>query len=313
MGRRSIRIDMAPLFRPASSSARTVLRDQDQDQDSGLAEAASGRADESKSMAELLDEISRIPTSSADKPRTDHAIDDYPSFPQNRVAATRPTTRSQALTVVNDNSGELDFDNLHLANRTPVHYDQDMDWSPTQSKHRAFNTYGQRATQGFNEAPTEPPKGFFWYHVPPAPTTPAQRVFNPPNQPRLRKSPITQPQSQNISFGATLGRAKAERDDRPTVAVAVREEDEDESNSRRRQGGFGGVAFAEPKFFPPQRESDPRNTLSDMFGQGLTLSQREEEERERRRRESAATGAGAASWWRGFLPGTSAANSAKRD
>ncbi|KAK4141156.1 Ima1 N-terminal domain-containing protein [Dichotomopilus funicola] len=71
------------------------------------------------------------------------------------------------------------------AHQQPDHPQQNQDMSMT-STHRAFATRGQRTTQPFGSAPIEERPGPFWYRVPPAPTTPAQRVFNPPNQPRLR-------------------------------------------------------------------------------------------------------------------------------
>ncbi|KAG7285420.1 hypothetical protein NEMBOFW57_010047 [Staphylotrichum longicolle] len=110
------------------------------------------------------------------------------------------------------------------------------------SRHRAFNTQNQRppTSQSFGSAPTEPRKGPFWYRVPPAPTTPAQRVFNPPNQPRLRPSPVDSGTQVGFRFGKTG------------------------TGGETRPGGVGGVggggeqrqvvAFAEPTFFAADLE-----------------------------------------------------------
>lgn len=68
---------------------------------------------------------------------------------------------------------------------------EEMEWLPTvpqKSMHRAFNTPrpAQREAQAFGMTPAGDQPSPFWFKVPPAPTTPAQRLRNPPNQPRLR-------------------------------------------------------------------------------------------------------------------------------
>lgn len=143
-----------------------------------------------------------------------------------------------------------------------------MDWAPTASPYRAFNTHGQRQTLKFGEAPTEPKKGPFWYRVPPAPITPAQRVFNPPNQPRMRRSPASTSSQPEIVF-----RGPRKTRDR----LDDRRGDEEENGGDERHK----VAFAEPSFFSQPERNDPRNSLTDMFGQNLRLSQEQQEERSR--------------------------------
>lgn len=159
-----------------------------------------------------------------------------------------------------------DFHNVPATDIAPVQYEDEMDWSPSQSRstHRAFSVYraDQQEPQGFGQAPTEPKKGHFWYRVPPPPTTPAQRFFNPPNQPRLRKSPVTQPE---ISFrGAESGVAGSG----PQMDSA------DESNS--------SIAFAQPSFFPPPAQNDPRNSLTDLFTDAFSLTPSQEEQANQR-------------------------------
>ena len=68
-----------------------------------------------------------------------------------------------------------------------------MDWHPTPpvqpvSQHRAFapDQPAQRSTQLFGQAPVAAEPSAFWYKVPPAPITPAHRLRNPPNQPRIQ-------------------------------------------------------------------------------------------------------------------------------
>ncbi|KAK3684028.1 Ima1 N-terminal domain-containing protein [Podospora appendiculata] len=252
LGPRSIRIDMAPLFGPSLKAPRL------QDLPPKL---ASSRPDEAKSLTELLDEISRTPT--------------IPSSPVSPVTAERPFSRrsplgySQALTHRRDDD-DLQLNSLDLS-APPVHYEQEMDWSPSQSTHRAFNTYGQRPGQSFSEAPTEPKKGPFWFHVPPAPTTPAQRLFNPPNQPRLRPSPVDK---RDFVFRGADGTQLA-RDAKPQQqkqSPLSQGRDGDESSRQQR------VAFAEPSFFPPAPQNDPRNSLASMFGESLALTPSQEEQ-----------------------------------
>jgi hypothetical protein len=70
------------------------------------------------------------------------------------------------------------------------------------------------------------------------------------------------------------------------MSRAPTEENEEGSNARYR-----GVNFREARFFPPANQEDPRNSLLDMFGQNLNLSEEE------RRREEAKSGRGG---WFGF-------------
>jgi hypothetical protein len=156
---------------------------------------------------------------------------------------------------------------LSPTNTTPTYYDEEMDWSPTQSKHRAFSSYrtGQQASQGFGQAPTEASRGHFWYRVPPAPTTPAQRIFNPPNQPRLRKNPVNR-ETEDISFRGSQ------------ATLHDRGGDFDPSNQSR------PVTFAETSFFPPTTPNDPRNSLSELFEAGFTLTPEQDEDRVQERR-----------------------------
>lgn len=172
-----------------------------------------------------------------------------------------------------------------------------MDWSPTpststpaaaaaasttppigfggglgaKSKYRAFNTIGQRSSQPFGSAPVEPHKGAFWYKVPPAPTTPAQRLFNPLNRPgTLRSSPT--------AAGAAAGKKQEIKFRGPEGTTLVREGYGSRDGEREAEGVR--VNFAEPSFFAEQvvrRErgrEDPRDGLTGLLGQGLTLDSR---------------------------------------
>ncbi|KAK3314652.1 Ima1 N-terminal domain-containing protein [Apodospora peruviana] len=265
LGPRSIRIDMTPLFRPSSKTPK--FEDLPKHSTS-----SSSRPDETKSMSELLDEISRSPPRPASPPSPTQQEDQH--FLPRPFGGGGQSSKAMTLHRRRDEDEEDDsefnqLDSLHLSNNHPpaqIHYEQEMDWSPTQSKHRAFNTYGQRQTQGFGQAPTELHKGPFWYRVPPAPTTPAQRVFNPPNQPRLRKSPATNGQGVQFRAGGELGSTLIDRT----------------SNTRHQRGEVDKpqVAFAEPSFFPPAPQNDPRNSLANMFGESLALTEEEKQQQQ---------------------------------
>ncbi|AEO71215.1 uncharacterized protein THITE_2156598 [Thermothielavioides terrestris NRRL 8126] len=254
---RSIKINVAPLFSASSSSSQSLqLRDPPEKS------ASSARHDETKSIADLLDEISRSPASSTPP----SPVELSPAIPRrsnlppmghaHTQAAQKLTTSLQQINALNISPQPISsYGRSHRAT-------EEMDWCPTPSPYRAFNTQGQRPAQPFGAAPTEPPSRPFWYRVPPAPTTPAQRVFNPPNQPRLRASPVEKREAEGGSAAGIAGGGG---------------------------GGSGGgtaVTFAEPSFFADmvvgggERErSDPRNELSGMFGEGFRLDGDEGERR----------------------------------
>ncbi|KAL6357379.1 hypothetical protein LRP88_07538 [Fusarium phalaenopsidis] len=134
-----------------------------------------------------------------------------------------------------------------------VQYSDEMDWTPTESpvpsQHRAFReaplSNGPRPA--FGESPVGNEQSPFWYKVPAAPTTPSQRLRNPPNAPVLRGKPVEQ---ESIFF---RGAAKAQ----------AHRQQEDESD----------VSFKPPSFFAPQRSNDEANSLADMLSQSFSLSQ----------------------------------------
>lgn len=143
--------------------------------------------------------------------------------------------------------------------RQPIHYDTEMDWSPTQSQHRAFSSFqpGTARKLKFGETPVQDRPGVFWAKVPPAPTTPAQRIFNPPNAPVIRPNP---PATTNtIRFQGTSGGTAALG--RPQAATSPATE------------------FAEPKL-RLRPVSDERDSLADMFTRGFSLDPEPEEERQ---------------------------------
>jgi hypothetical protein len=118
---------------------------------------------------------------------------------------------------------------------------EEMDWSPSYSKYRAFAAPVERSKQAFSSAPIEHRDSPFWYKVPPAPISEAHRLRNPPNQPRLR--------------------------------VASQEVKENFFNSVTRKSPILGqsqdvprheVEFAQPRFFPPTPPNEA-DDVADMF------------------------------------------------
>ncbi|KAL1877596.1 hypothetical protein VTK73DRAFT_8505 [Phialemonium thermophilum] len=248
LGAKSVRTDTRPLF------ASRPLPSLSHQQSVHGATPASGDDDE-QDLSGLLDDM-------------------LPSAPSSKHIGKQSSTSTSSSLLLGVNgrhsTGEEDSELLESlkisenfrsaagAAPSPVRYEEEMDWSPTQSRYRAFTTYrkdGQSA-QGFSQAPVEPQKGPFWYRVPPAPTTPAQRIFNPPNQPRLRKNPVTPSQ---INFRGVTGQETAD--------------DKLRASSHPTTESSSSVTFAQPSFFPPIPQNDPRNTLSDLFTENLALTQ----------------------------------------
>jgi len=129
-----------------------------------------------------------------------------------------------------------------------------MDWSPStqaQSQYRAFapNPSVRRDNQLFGQAPIDPKPSPFWYKVPPAPITPAQRLRNPPNQPRLRVT--SQEVKENFFNNST-------RHPSPPQNYSDSEE-----NTLRTQKQ--NIEFAQQKFFPPAPPSEAGNNLADLL------------------------------------------------
>jgi hypothetical protein len=129
----------------------------------------------------------------------------------------------------------------------PVQYDDEMDWSPSSSQHRAFSTHNpykiKNPNPRFNDAPIEAKPGPFWYKVPPAPITPAQKLRNPPMKPIIRESPKEkkEPFFQSSKKGPVdIGTAS--------------------------QSTASDIIFKNPQFYAPTPKNDPRDGLSNMRG-----------------------------------------------
>jgi hypothetical protein len=214
-------------------------------------------------MSDLLDEIMQTPSSTpAARPQQPLPPDvgDWGANFHNTSGARKPGLGFQSLSITEQPP----------PSPPPPSYEEEMDWSPTTSRHRAFSSFrpeGQ-AHQGFSQAPTsEEKRGAFWYRgLPPAPTTPAQRMYNPPNQPRLRSSIVAAAARPEVSFREAPGRS----------GVSAQGVTDGPQESAKR------VDFAGPSFFPPVPENDPRNKLSDIFSESFTLRPSQEEVPEQR-------------------------------
>lgn len=147
-----------------------------------------------------------------------------------------------------------------------VHYEEEMDWSPSTSQHRAFNTYNSYNVKNpnprFNDIPVEPKPGPFWYKgVPAAPTNPAQRARNPPSRPTIRET--LKPQQEGSIFTRDHNKKPVQLGP-PFVEKAT------------------SLNIAEPKFYAPEARNDPRDGLSSMFASSFSISRAEEAEAEKR-------------------------------
>ncbi|KAI1427474.1 hypothetical protein F5Y12DRAFT_736833 [Xylaria sp. FL1777] len=130
--------------------------------------------------------------------------------------------------------------------------DDEMDWAPSGSQYRAFDSYNafkvKNTNPRFSDAPIEPKSGPIWYKVPPAPTNPAQRLRNPPMRPIIRESP----QVKEKPFFQSTGQQP--------IAIGSRPQ---ESSAQ--------LNLAPPKFYAPEPKEDPRDSLSSIFASSFTL------------------------------------------
>lgn len=131
-----------------------------------------------------------------------------------------------------------------------------MEWTPTVSQHRAFNSglSAQRNMQSFNNAPSCPERSVFWFKVPQAPMNPARKLRNPPAQPLLA-APSAEAK-ENFFKNATS--------DRQFTSPMFGD---------RKPRNY---EFAQPKFFPPGSDEDGTG-LADLLGKSFHISDSEED------------------------------------
>ncbi|KAI0873667.1 hypothetical protein GGS24DRAFT_462542 [Hypoxylon argillaceum] len=140
------------------------------------------------------------------------------------------------------------------------HCDDEMDWSPSASQHRAFSSYNpyriKNTNPRFSDTPIEPKPGPIWYKVPAAPTSPAQRLRNPPMRPIIRESP----KEKETFFQSAGGQSLDLRGNE--------------------QGSSTGLNLAPAKFYALDPQDDPRDSLSSMFAHSFNISPDPEEKGE---------------------------------
>jgi hypothetical protein len=142
----------------------------------------------------------------------------------------------------------------------------EMDWAPIvpQKQHRAFNT--PRSLQGsniqpFGQTPVTEKSPTFWAKIPPAPITPAHRLRNPPNQPRLRVS--SQEVKENFFNNITQ-----------------RNSDPDQTAANGAGQSRHEIEFSQQRFFAPTHPCEEADSLADTF-KGFSLSSSEETPRQK--------------------------------
>ncbi|KPM45661.1 hypothetical protein AK830_g993 [Neonectria ditissima] len=230
----SIRIDTTPLF---GTHSTTVSPRQ--------TKPKPARREEPKSFSDFLNEALDSPTTKPQRDTLDRPLTNSlpPPYPPINPIQTRESP--------------FQMKSLGLSPQTPVQtrqveYSEEMDWTPTQSQsqHRAFSEMpSSSATRAFGEAPVNPEGSPFWYKVPAAPTTPAQRLRNP-NAPILRTKPA--PEERVLFRASDRTKAKANEDDP------------------------NDVAFKPPSFFAAATENDETNSLADLLNQSFSLGQETE-------------------------------------
>jgi hypothetical protein len=240
---RSIRIDTAPLF-----GHETVLNQ------ATPKRAKSPTAAIEMSMSEMLDELVAEPTERATSDELRGTTLPNEAGMRNRRVPTLHRDHAQQLA-----QPSLDLltlpENALASARAVARVQQtsdEMDWSPTQSPYRAFNSYRPHTTQnaGFGQAPVEPQNGPIWFKVPPAPISPAERRLKPAAGP-IRRSPLAK---EDFRF-------RPARPSNQGLAEASNQELQDD------------VAFAQPKLFTRSQDKDSRvNKLTDMFDRGFSLA-----------------------------------------
>ncbi|KAI1084017.1 Ima1 N-terminal domain-containing protein [Whalleya microplaca] len=250
--RKSIHTDMTPLFRPKSKVASEQI-----------SPARSASQNDSNDLGSVLDEILHSPS----EKRAETSRDSLgPSV--HHVNATNTNLSAKPYNSLGErNIPEPTIGSLHLSNPIQAerpapqitHYEEEMDWSPSASQHRAFSSYNpykvKNTNPRFSDAPLEPKSGPFWYKVPQAPISPAQKLRNPPMRPIIRESP----KEKKENFFRSTARGPVEMG----------------SSS---QGSLSDIKFADPKFYAPEVKDDPRDSLSNMFASSFSISPSPDEE-----------------------------------
>jgi hypothetical protein len=273
LANRTIRIDTSPLF-----SHRAT-------QDSTLAQAPGVQPHATEtSLAYMLEEVSH--DRATDSAYSEAALlprsgQDQSSRADEAVLSSRLMDAQYAAP---PNMGQLSLSEQGSAvsriGSQMRREDDEMDWAPTQSPFRAFNSYRPDLAQngGFGQAPVEPRNGPIWFKVPPAPTSPAERRFKPVSAP-MRRSPLA-------------------KEDFKFRAVPLSESNRNGGGSRKDDQD---IAFAPSKLFAESTNKDRRvSTLASMFDQSLALDTDQHEASKARDANARRTSEAIASRFRGW-------------
>ncbi|OTA65434.1 hypothetical protein K449DRAFT_421090 [Hypoxylon sp. EC38] len=252
---KSIHTDTTPLFRPRlkpNSSWRPEVRSEPEPRK------------RQNDLGSILDEIAQSPPRSHPQStrNSSQSLNTYQANNAKNGLLNGSFNRSYENKIPGSTFGSLHLSDPIVAEKPEpqiVHYEEEMDWTPSASQHRAFSSYNPYKVKNthprFNDTPIEPKPGPIWYKVPPAPTTPAQRARNPPMKPIIRESPKEKKENffQNSARGPL-----------------------DIGSSSR--GSLSDIKFADPTFFAPEDKDDPRDSLSNMFATSFSISPSPDEE-----------------------------------
>ncbi|KFG79669.1 hypothetical protein MANI_019029 [Metarhizium anisopliae] len=238
---RSIRVDTSPLF--ATEDRPLVPKE--------AKSPKQRKQDDSKTFSELVNDA--LDSANA-TPQKSTMTDQAPS-PQSPFSPPRPQTSRRPV------FGGVRPAETPTKRTEQLQYDEEMDWSPIRSPHRALNDNATPLTSKFggtNDERLSSPeaKNPFWCKVPAAPVNPAQRLRNPQWSPAPTKH---EP--------AETGKVMFTRRGHPPTS----------SQTTLGSDTNGGVEFKQPRFFAPQKDHDA-SSLADLLSQSFTLGQDQQEE-----------------------------------
>lgn len=208
-------------------------------------------------MIDLLEEIDSTSSSQANRPPS-------PISPQGSpIIRHRP--RPQQPSLYQPESTNVNLNGLSLAPTT--RYSEEMDWAPTTSRYPAFNAAAAAAP------PRPQPQDPFRARVsaePPAPVAATgYRSFNHPTTALFPGAPPPPPRGA----GGMFGRLPTHTSRHQQQQHHEEEEDEEpEPVQYQPQQPHQPVQFRDAQFFNPTRDSDPRNSLSDMFSTSFNVA-----------------------------------------
>ncbi|TQS38903.1 hypothetical protein Golomagni_00583 [Golovinomyces magnicellulatus] len=128
---------------------------------------------------------------------------------------------------------------------------EEMDWQSTQDQNHTFNLYPETGIPQVNNKPNSYNPQPFWCKVPAAPTTPARKLLNPPNQHNFQKSPKkSQPNFFQSVAQTSLDHSKTK----------IQNKSQTGGNNKHK------LEISQPKFFPPEKRSESEIMLADLLG-----------------------------------------------